>query len=204
MLKKKINFIKNQLLLLKSNEKFDDLNLNLELKSKSNLNLNSNSNSNGESNCVDLVNFDCENSLNFSNLNDLIDVEFDLKSSGDVLLNEISNSSLKFKGFNGWSLKIKNVSNSKIIFDNLVFDNSVTIDNCHNCNIWICAHQIRIHDSSDCNLYVYTKCGGILEFCNNISIFNWKMSIEPNFSNLWNQIKDFSLDSSSNKFKFIE
>lgn len=79
---------------------------------------------------------------------------------------------------------------------------SVFISNCHNCELHLAGQQLRIHDTTNCDIYQHVTSRSIIEGCSKLRFgcFTWKYDhIEQDFDkakldmsvNNWKEVDDF-------------
>lgn len=80
------------------------------------------------------------------------------------------------------SVRIANTSNCTIYLGPCC--TSVYLENCTGCTIFIACHQLRIHETNDCRLYVRVNSHPIIEDCSNLGFAPYSFSysdIETDF-----------------------
>ncbi|KAH9398272.1 hypothetical protein TYRP_018919 [Tyrophagus putrescentiae] len=93
---------------------------------------------------------------------------------------------------------------------------SVFISNCQRCQMQIAGHQLRIHDTTDCDIYQHVRSRSIVENCSKLRFgrYTWSYDkLEADFAkaaidravNNWTQIDDFNcLSNPSPNWSLIE
>lgn len=125
--------------------------------------------------------------------------------NGDVLIENVSTSIINLNGMIG-VLRIKNIKDSQIILSGIC-ESSVYIENVVGGKFVIAGDQIRIHNSSNIDIYLFTKSSCILEDCNNLRFHPneaaAKLSCECLSDSYWKSVHDFGFDSEVS-FSLIE
>lgn len=115
--------------------------------------------------------------------------------NGDVLIDNVSDSVLLLSG-NINSIRIKNVSNSKIEVRNICVG-SIYIENVRNGTLKVAGDQIRIHDCVNVDLFIFTRSSCILEDCENLRFHPNKEAaslagkVDESY---WKSIQDFGFN----------
>ncbi len=123
---------------------------------------------------------------------------------GDVLVENIQNSDLKLIGTLN-SLRMKNIFDSRIIIQGTC-TGTVYIERINSCKLKISGDQIRIHEASDSDVFLFAKNNCILEDCKqmrfypNMTVIKETKVTDP--ENYWKCVQDFGFDSESS-FKYI-
>lgn len=124
---------------------------------------------------------------------------------GDVLLENLNESSIKLFGIIN-SLKIRNVVACKIEL-NGICNGSIYIEFVKGGKFLIAGDQIRIHDSSDVDIIIFSKNSCILENCENLRFYPNRTAAKSygNYGdeNFWQCVQDFGFNS-ENSFKLID
>lgn len=124
---------------------------------------------------------------------------------GDVILENLIGMNVKLLGEIN-SLRVINVIDSQLNLDGIC-KGSIFIDKVKGGKFSIAGDQVRIHDTSDVDIFFYSKNGCILENCENLRIYpNRKAAkISNQFDNedYWKCVHDFGFNS-ENSFKFID
>lgn len=99
------------------------------------------------------------------------------------------------------ALRLLNLEGCKIFTGPV--SGSVFLANCHNCQMNLIGQQLRIHDTSDCDIYQHVRSRSIIENCTRLRFgcYNWtyhkleddffKAGIDSKVNN-WTQIDDFN------------
>ena len=124
---------------------------------------------------------------------------------GDVLLENLTETSIKLFGTIN-SLKIRNVVGCQIEL-NGICNGSIYIECVKGGKFLIAGDQIRIHDSSDVDIIIFSKNSCILENCENLRFYP-NRSAAKSFGNCkdenyWKCVQDFGFNS-ENSFKLID
>ena len=80
---------------------------------------------------------------------------------------------------------------------------SIFIRNCTNCTFILACHQLRIHQSTNCQFYIHVTSKAIIEACNKVTFapYNWEYTgLDSHFElsglncshNAWDDIDDFN------------
>lgn len=137
----------------------------------------------------------------FLNLNEKIICQ---NVEGDLLIENLTGTSLKLFGEIN-SLKIRNVIDSQIEL-NGICNGSIYIDCVKGGKLLISGDQIRIHDSSDVDIILFSKNSCILENCENLRVYP-NRSAAKKFGNgdesYWKCVQDFGFNC-ENSFKLID
>lgn len=140
---------------------------------------------------------------NTNGLRNLSNVEKTLTNdqidSQEVELDSLTNCTIYLKGAPS-ILRLVNIRESKIFAGPV--SSSIFIVNCHECRLQIVGQQMRIHDSTNCDIFQHITSRTIIENCSKLrfGLFSWnydqmgddfvKASIDKNVNN-WTQIDDF-------------
>lgn len=160
-----------------------------------------------------------KNSIRFQNIDDM-NTNFEAKKrfitnlskeniceivEGDLLIENLTEASVKLSGKIS-SLKIRNVSDSQIEL-NGICDGSIYIESVKGGKLSIAGDQIRIHDSSDVDIILFSKNSCILENCENLRFYPNRFAAKSigcdKDDNFWKCIQDFGFNS-ENSFKLID
>lgn len=127
------------------------------------------------------------------------------KVEGDLLIENLTETSVKLSGEIS-SLKIRNVSDSQIKLDGIC-NGSIYIESVKGGKLLIAGDQIRIHDSSNVDIILFSKNSCILENCENLRFYPNRSAAESigydKDDNFWKCIQDFGFNS-ENSFKLID
>jgi len=132
--------------------------------------------------------------------NDLITFDPVACNEKDLTIADIANSIIKIEGHPG-SLFFKNVTNC--IITSGPVSRAVFGDNCQRCIFAVACQQLRVHNSSQCDIYLHVTSRGIIEDTNQIRVgpYNLKYAgIESDFlasglmvdKNHWDDLADFN------------
>ncbi|KAF7491430.1 Tubulin-specific chaperone C [Sarcoptes scabiei] len=154
---------------------------------------------------------------NVSGFQDLIGETLKLEKNQienkDIVLKNLCECHVQIHGI-GSSLRLVNLKNTKIFTGPI--KSSIYIENCHHCNFQIVGQQVRIHDCSECDIYLYVTSRTIIEDSTKIRFgpYDWdyehkeldfKRSGFETSPNNWCQIDDFNcLFSKSKNWSLIE
>lgn len=124
---------------------------------------------------------------------------------GDVLLENLTDTSIKLFGIIN-SLKIRNAFACQIKLHGIC-NGSIYIEFVKGGKILIAGDQIRIHDSSDVDIIIFSKNSCVLENCENLRFYPNRSAMK-NYGNCsdesyWNRVQDFGFNS-ENSFKLID
>lgn len=114
-----------------------------------------------------------------------------------VSLSNIDSCVVKVNG-NASTIHLNNIKNSQIFLGPV--SNSVFIDNCTDSTLYLACHQLRMHTSHKCSVYLHVTSRPIIEHCKNIG-FAPAVNIDPVLlqlagldegTNHWNEVDDFN------------
>lgn len=129
-----------------------------------------------------------------------------------VSISNIENCVIQIKG-NASTVHMNNVRKSRVCVGPV--SNSVFIDNCSDSQLFLACHQLRMHTSENCQVYLYVTSKAIIEHCQNIGFAPnirvdetlLQMSGLERDKNHWDLIDDFnwlSVDEHSPNWFIIE
>lgn len=118
----------------------------------------------------------------------------------DVTLRNLKNCTVALKGIMG-TLHMNNLDNCIILSGPVT--SSVFMELCTNCKIVTACQQLRMHTSSNCDIYLHVTSKGIVEDCTNIRTAPYNLyytDLEKHFNasslnkniNNWDQLDDFN------------
>lgn len=118
----------------------------------------------------------------------------------DVALRNLKNCTIGLKGVMG-TLHLTNLENCIVLSGPVT--SSVFVDKCINCKIVTACQQLRMHTSTNCEVYLHVTSKGIVEDCFNIYTAPYNLyyqDLEKHFnmssldrnSNNWNKLDDFN------------
>jgi len=96
------------------------------------------------------------------------------------------------------TLKINNLSNCKIYSGPIT--TSIFVANCHNCIFNIACQQLRVHTSSDCDIYLHVTSRAIIEESTRLRFAPYSWS----YDNMLEDFKIADLDHQVNNWKEID
>ena len=157
-----------------------------------------------ENQSVDMIDSKITQKINQSDgLRDLCNEEKFLTNSEIdfkvIVLDSLKNCVIYLKGAPS-TLRLINIQDCKIYSGPV--SSSVFIYDCHYCQMNIAGQQLRIHNSTNCDIYQHVTSRTIIESCSKLRFgcFNWKYDqLEDDFKkakisiyvNNWKQIDDF-------------
>jgi hypothetical protein len=124
---------------------------------------------------------------------------------GDLLIENLFKAAVNLSGEIN-SLKIRNVTESRIEL-NGICRGSVYIESFNGGSLLIAGDQIRIHDSSNVDIILYSKNSCILENCESLRFYPNKAAAKSlgncENENYWRCVQDFGFNT-ENSFKLID
>lgn len=117
----------------------------------------------------------------------------------DVLLSSLTDCTVRLLSHPA-TVHLHNLTNCTIICGPV--HRSALIERCTGCNLVLACHQLRLHSSTDCRLYLHVASTPIIEDCSGISMAPYALRY-PTLSddvtasglnwerNLWDRIQDF-------------
>lgn len=126
---------------------------------------------------------------------------------GDVLLEDLTESKIELSGEIN-SLRIRKSINCEISLIGICTTGSIYIENVKGGKLVIAGDQIRIHDTSNVDIFLFSKNSCILEDCEDLRFYPnrnaAKLFVAYNGDdNYWRCVQDFGFDS-ENSFKLID
>lgn len=118
----------------------------------------------------------------------------------DVALRNLKNCTIGLKGVMG-TLHLTNLDNCVVLSGPVT--SSVFVDKCTNCKIVTACQQLRMHTSTNCDIYLHVTSKGIVEDCSSIYMAPYNLyyqDLEKHFnmssldrnSNHWDKLDDFN------------
>lgn len=118
----------------------------------------------------------------------------------DITFSNLKNCIVEVQGHPG-SVQMSNLKNCIIICGPVL--RSIFSDNCHDCKFAFACQQMRLHTSTNCEIYLHVTCRGIIEDCKEINIAPYNYSyfnLNIDFTksgldqekNNWTDIADFN------------
>lgn len=118
----------------------------------------------------------------------------------DVALVNLSDCTVKLSGSPS-AMHVNKLNGCKV-FSGPV-SSSIFIRNCTNCTFLLACHQLRIHETTNCQFYIHVTSKAIIEACNQITFapYNWEYpGLDSHFQlsgldtsqNAWDDIDDFN------------
>ena len=124
--------------------------------------------------------------------------------SGDVLIENLYNSTIQLKG-NITSLRIKDISESSIDIQDMC-DGTIYIENVKSSKLIISGDQIRIHDSQDSDIKLFARTSCILEDCKKLrfspNILAAKKANILGTDSYWKCVQDFCFND-ENSYTYV-
>ncbi|XP_060803636.1 tubulin-specific chaperone C isoform X1 [Amyelois transitella] len=135
-----------------------------------------------------------------SKVNEILTLESDDLFQRDVALRNLRNCTVGLKGVMG-TLHITNLDNCIILAGPVT--SSVFVEKCNDCKIVVACQQLRMHTSSNCDVYLHVTSKGIVEDCTGIKTApynlyyddlekHFKMSSFDTNVNNWDRLDDFN------------
>ena len=153
----------------------------------------------------------------FKNISDCHELRMSEEEANgqNIVLDSLTNCLIEIRGAPN-ALKVNNLLDCKVFCGPIT--TSALVSNCHKCLLKIASQQLRIHTSSECDMYVHVTSRTIIEESTRIRFkaYDWSYdSIDKHFklSNLdrsynnWRQIDDFdclSNEKPSKNWSFID
>lgn len=131
----------------------------------------------------------------------------------EVVLDSLTDCLISIQGAPS-ALRLINLQQCKIFSGPA--SGSVFISNCQQCQMQIAGHQLRIHDTVDCDIYQHVRSRSIVENCSKLRFgcYSWSYDqLDADFGkaamdrtvNNWTQIDDFNcLSNPSPNWSLIE
>lgn len=144
-----------------------------------------------------------ENRKHFANIdNESICVNVE----GDILLENLSGTTIKLIGSIN-SLRIKNTIDSNISLSDIC-SGSIFIENVKGGKLTIVGDQIRIHDTSDVDIFLFSKSSCILEECKDLRFYPNRsaaklLGYSDEEEGYWKCVQDFGFNPESS-FKLVD
>jgi hypothetical protein len=127
--------------------------------------------------------------------------ELQVAPDDDILISNCEDALICFCCVSG-AVYFKNLTNCRVLMGPV--SGSAFLQNCKNCTFVIAARQVRIHTSTSCDFYLYTRSDPIIEHCTNIRVAPYAFDydhIDQHFSMAqfdrnqnqeWSKVKDFN------------
>lgn len=124
---------------------------------------------------------------------------------GDILIENLTGTTLKLMGSIN-SLRIKNTIKSNIDLA-LICSGSIFIENVKGGKLTIAGDQIRIHDTSDVDIFLFSKSSCILEECRDLRFYPNRSAAKlfgynDEEEGYWKCVQDFGFSPESS-FKLV-
>lgn len=120
----------------------------------------------------------------------------EMANNQDLTLSELNDCIIVIQGHPG-SLQISKIKNCVLVCGPVA--RSIFADNCVGCTFAFSCQQLRLHTSSDCNIYLHVTSRGIIEDTTDIRITPYNY----NYDNYDNDLKESKLDASVNNWRNI-
>jgi hypothetical protein len=127
--------------------------------------------------------------------------KLEVNPDDDLVISNCQNAMICFCCVSG-AAYIKNLVNCTVLMGPV--SGSAFLQNCTNCTIMIAARQVRIHTSTNCDFYLYTRSDPIIEHCSDIRVAPYDFTydhIDKHFTMAqfdasknqdWCKVKDFN------------
>jgi len=121
------------------------------------------------------------------------------KSSADFILKNLTSCTIRIPCVL-FALRLVDLTDCTILSGPI--SGSVYVENCRNCTICVASRQLRIHTTHECNFYVHTRSGPIIEDCSSVRFAPYSLEYNElaqhmdkaelsGKENFWNDVKDF-------------
>lgn len=150
------------------------------------------------------------NSLNFKEIRksftNIEDESFNATVEGDVLLENLTRTTIRLNGSIN-SLRIRNSIDSNISLSEIC-SGSIFIENVTGGELIIAGDQIRIHDTSNVDIFLYSKSSCILEECKDLRFYPNHtaaklLGLNVEEEGYWKCVQDFGFNPESS-FKLFD
>lgn len=138
-------------------------------------------------------------------ISNLDNTKSDYSVNGDVLIENVNNSTINLNGKVG-ALRIKAVKNSQIIISGIC-NGSVYVEEVVGGKLVVAGDQIRIHCSSNVDIFLLTKSSCILEDCEDLRFHPNRLAAGLldllSTDSYWKSVHDFGFNSETS-FELID
>ncbi|EFA02681.1 tubulin-specific chaperone C [Tribolium castaneum] len=115
----------------------------------------------------------------------------------DITVEKLENCTVKLFGSPS-TLHLNQLKNCRVFTGPV--STSIFAENCTNCTLVIACQQLRLHSSSDVDIYLHVTSRAIMEDCHDIFLapYNW------DYDNLESDFKNSGLDRNTNNWKCVD